>query len=145
MSAVLGIAVDPVDQPEDAIEGADIAMCATNSIDSVYFERWIRPGVHLSAIKLPEIEIAAVERADRLVIHTHDAKPLQVVARDVAVPEAAEGKGWALGKGIDFKSVPTLPELITGKVAGRGSEREVTCFINNLGLGYQFAAAGAVV
>jgi alanine dehydrogenase len=145
MSDVLGIAVEPVGQPEDAVGPADIAMCATNSIDNIYFERWIRPGVHLSAIKLPEIETAVIERADRLVIHTHDTKPLQVAARDLAVPEAAEGKGWALGKGIDFKAVPALPELIAGKVAGRGSDREVTCFINNLGLGYQFAAAGAVV
>jgi alanine dehydrogenase len=145
MSDVLGIAVEPVGQPEDAVGPADIAMCATNSIDNIYFERWVRPGVHVSAIKLPEIETAAIERADRLVIHTHDTKPLQVAARDLAVPEAAEGKGWALGKGIDFKAVPALPELIAGKVAGRGSDREVTCFINNLGLGYQFAAAGAVV
>jgi hypothetical protein len=27
----------------------------------------------------------------------------------------------------------------------RRTESDVTCFINNLGLGYQFAAAGAVV
>src|ERR1700674_2036870 len=65
MSAVLGIEVDPVDQPEDAIGSADIVMCATNSIDNIYFERWIRPGVHVSAIKLPEIETAAIEHADR--------------------------------------------------------------------------------
>jgi ornithine cyclodeaminase/alanine dehydrogenase-like protein (mu-crystallin family) len=35
--------------------------------------------------------------------------------------------------------------VIAGKAAGRCSDHEVTCFINNLGLGYQFAAAGAVV
>ena len=27
----------------------------------------------------------------------------------------------------------------------RGSDGEVTCFLNNLGMGYQFAAAGAIV
>jgi len=41
-------------------------------------------------------------------------------------------------------TVATL-ELIVGKAEGRRSDHEVTCFINNLGLGYQFAAAGAVV
>ena len=50
-----------------------------------------------------------------------------------------------LSEGIDFKTTPTLPDLITGKAAGRRLPTEVTCFINNLGLGYQFAAAGAVV
>ncbi len=35
--------------------------------------------------------------------------------------------------------------MIAGKAASRCADREVTCFVNNLGLGYQFAAAGAVV
>src|SRR5262249_34899502 len=55
MSSALGIEVDPVDRPEDAIGSADIVMCATNSIDNVFFERWMRPGIHVSSIKLPEI------------------------------------------------------------------------------------------
>jgi ornithine cyclodeaminase/alanine dehydrogenase-like protein (mu-crystallin family) len=145
MSAALSVEVAPVGSPEEAIGGADIVMCATNSIDNIFFARWITPGIHLSSIKLPEIEIAAIKRADRLVIHTHDAKPLQVTAKGVAVPEAAQGKGWALGKGIDFMAAPTLADVISVKSAGRGSDDEVTCFINNLGLGYQFAAAGAAV
>src|SRR5258707_1324701 len=102
MSSALGVEIDPVDRPEDAINSADIVMCATNSIDNMFFERWIKPGIHLSSIKLPEIEIAAIHRADRFVIHTHDARPLHVTSKDLAVPEIAEGKGWELGKGIDF-------------------------------------------
>jgi ornithine cyclodeaminase/alanine dehydrogenase-like protein (mu-crystallin family) len=145
MTAQLGVAVEPVAQPEDAIAGADIAMCATNSIDNVFFARWIEPGMHLSAIKLPEIERLAIERANRLVIHTRDEKPLHVTTRELAVPERAGNKGWALAKSIDFSKAATLPDLIAGKAKGRGSAREVTCFVNNLGLGYQFAAAGAVV
>ena len=101
--------------------------------------------MHVSSIKVPEIEIAAIKRADRLVIHTHDAKPLHVTATNLAVPEIDENKGWRLGEGIDFESTPTLADVIAGKAADRRSELEVTCFINNLGLGYQFAAAGAVV
>lgn len=34
---------------------------------------------------------------------------------------------------------------LSGEVPGRGSDSDITCFINNLGLGYQFAAAGALV
>ena len=145
MSVALNVEVAPAGSPEEAIAAADIVMCATNSIDNIFFARWITPGIHLSSIKLPEIEIAAIKRADRLVIHTHDAKPLHVTAKGVAVPEAAQGKGWALGKGIDFMAAPMLADVISGKAAGRGFDEEVTCFINNLGLGYQFAAAGAAV
>ena len=46
--------------------------------------------MHLSSIKVPEIEIAAIKRADRLVIHTHDAKPLHVTTKDLMVPETEE-------------------------------------------------------
>ena len=145
MTTALEVEIEPVAQPEDAIAGADIVMCASNSIDNIFFERWIEPGVHLSSIKLPEIETAAMRRADRLVIHTHDASPIHVVGRDTTVPEKAQNKGWDLGAGLDFKKTPTLPDVITGRAPGRGSEQEVTCFINNLGMGYQFAAAGAVV
>ena len=41
--------------------------------------------------------------------------------------------------------MPTLPELIAGRASGRRSLREVTCFLNNIGLGYQFAAAGSLL
>ena len=145
MSAKLGVETISVGQPEDAIGSADIVLCATNSIDNIFFVRWIEPGMHFSSIKLPEIEVAAIKRADRLVIHTHDTSPLHVTTKDLAVPERADNKGWALGEGIDFKGTPTLADVIAGKAAARRSEQEVTCFLNNLGLGYQFAAAGAVV
>ena len=48
-------------------------------------------------------------------------------------------------RGLDFDKLPTLPDLIAGHVPGRGSDQDVTCFLNNLGLGYQFAAAGALL
>jgi ornithine cyclodeaminase/alanine dehydrogenase-like protein (mu-crystallin family) len=145
MSAVLGVEVIPVDQTENAIEGADIVMCATNTLDNVFFERWIRPGIHLSSIKRPEIEIKALERADRIVLHSHDASPIHVTTRDLAGAEKDKERGWSTAGELDFQKLPTLPELIAGKVEGRGSAEEVTCFMNNIGLGYQFAAAGAVV
>src|ERR1700761_279241 len=47
MSETLGIEIVPVGQPEEAIKGADIVMCASNSLDNIFFERWIEPGVHL--------------------------------------------------------------------------------------------------
>src|SRR5262245_43186499 len=58
MGALLGVEVVPVGQPEEAIAGADIVMCATNSIDHIFFARWLEPGMHVSSIKRPEIEVA---------------------------------------------------------------------------------------
>lgn len=145
MSTMLEREVKPVEQPEDAIAGADIALCATNSLDNVFFERWVEPGMHISSIKRPEIELKALQRADRLVLHSRDETPIHVIARDLAFAEKEKGAGWASVSGLDFKALPTLPDLIAGNVEGRRTDRDVTCFMNNIGMGYQFAAAGSVV
>ncbi len=145
MSEALGVEIIPVASSEEAIKGADIVMCATNTVDPVFFEHWIEPGLHLSSIKRPEIEAKAIKRCDRVVVHVNDARPIHVMTKDLIVPEKADGRGWEASGDIDFAKLPTLPELITGRTQGRQSDREVTCFINNLGLGLQFAAVGALL
>jgi alanine dehydrogenase len=145
MSDTLGVEVAPVAQPEEAIDGADIVMCASNSLDNIFFERWVVPGVHLSSIKQPEIEVKALKRADRVVLHYHEASPLHVATKDLALAKTANEHGWSMSKEIDFDKLPALPDLIMGRAEGRKSDSEVTCFMNNIGLGYQFAAAGSVV
>jgi alanine dehydrogenase len=145
MSDLLGVTVTPVTQPEEAIVRADIVMCATNTLDNIFFERWISPGIHLSSIKRPEIELGALRRADRVVLHSHDAAPIHVTTRDLSFAEKGKDQGWTSETGLDFAKLPTLPELIAGQARGRASAEEVTCFLNNIGLGYQFAAAGSVV
>jgi alanine dehydrogenase len=134
-----------LDTPEGAIKGADIVMCATNTIDNIFFERWIEPGVHLSSIKRPEIEIAALKRCDRIASHSHEPTPMHFTTKDLKVVEKTEGKGWSVADEIDFTKMPTLPDMVSGRYQGRTKPEEVTCFMNNLGMGYQFAAAGSVV
>src|SRR6202035_5807477 len=95
MSALLGVDVIPVHQTANAIQGADIVMCATNTLDNAFFERWIRPGIHLSSIKRPEIESKALARADRIVLHSHDASPMHVTTRDLAGAEKNKERGWS--------------------------------------------------
>jgi ornithine cyclodeaminase/alanine dehydrogenase-like protein (mu-crystallin family) len=145
MSEMLGVEVIPVGQPEEAIKGADIVMCASNSLDHIFFERWVEPGMHLTSIKVPEIEPNAVKRARRIVIHVRDTKPIYATTKDLVMPETADGRGWATADAIDFSKLPTLPDMIAGRAEGRKSDEEVTCFLNNLGLGYQFAAAGSLL
>lgn len=145
LSGEVNVAIEPVDSPEAAVRGADVVLCATNTIDPVFFERWIEPGMHLSSIKRPEIEGAAIRRADRVVVHSHDARPLHVVAEGLQIPETQANKGWTLAGDVDMAALPDLKSLIAGHSPGRESDHEVTCFLNNSGMGYQFAAAGAAV
>jgi ornithine cyclodeaminase/alanine dehydrogenase-like protein (mu-crystallin family) len=145
MSEMTGVEVRPVDHPEDAVRGADIAMCGSNSIDPIFFKDWIEPGMHLSSIKKPEIDPAAIKAADRVAVHTHDTAPILVVAEGAPFQEESKGRAWNAAKDLDFSRFPTIADLIVGRAKGREGEKEVTCFLNNLGLGFQFAAAGAVI
>ncbi len=43
----------------------------------------------------------------------------------------------------DWAQYPDLGDLVTGRVAGRSNETAITFFMNNAGLGFQFAACGA--
>jgi len=144
-SEKLGVTVTPVSSAEEALKDADIAMCATNTIDAVFFADWVKPGLHISSIKRPEVEGAAVKRADVVVLHSNDGTPMHLSTKGVTIPEKAENKGWTLAGELDFATLPTLPQLIAGLVPGRTSPDQVTCFLNNIGLGYQFAAAGSLV
>jgi ornithine cyclodeaminase/alanine dehydrogenase-like protein (mu-crystallin family) len=145
MSDALDLEVLPVDQPEAALAEADIVMCATNSEDAILFEHSVKPGMHLSSIKKPEIDRAVIRRANCVIIHARDNRPTVELSSDL--PEAivqAEAKRWPGAADEDFR-LPTLPDVIAGKIKGRQSQDDVTCFLNYLGLGYQFAAAGSVV
>jgi ornithine cyclodeaminase/alanine dehydrogenase-like protein (mu-crystallin family) len=145
-SAALGVNIVPVATAEKAVKNADIVMCATNVLQPVFFEKWIEPGMHVSSIKRPEVEGAAIKRADICVVHSNDGKPIHVVAKGIDVAEAREdGKGWGVASDIDFKTLPTLPHLLSGRAPKRSNDEQVTFFLNNIGLGYQFAACGAVV
>jgi len=141
----LGVKVVAVDTPEKALADADIALCATNSIDNIFFARWLRPGMHISSIKRPEIAVDAVKRADVVVLHNSDASPMHLFTKGVTIPEKAKNKGWMLAEGIAFDTLPTLPQLIAGEVQGRTRDDQITCFLNNIGLGYQFAACGSLL
>lgn len=141
----LGVEVAPADSPEAALDGADIAICATNTIDNVFFRRWLKPGLHVSSIKRPEIEVAAIKACDVVVLHTNTASPAHLFTAGVSIPEKAANKGWMLAGEIRFDALPALPQLIAGEVPGRTCDDQITCFLNNLGLGLQFAAAGSVV
>jgi ornithine cyclodeaminase/alanine dehydrogenase-like protein (mu-crystallin family) len=143
-SARLSVKITPVDSPEAAVKGAEMALCATNALEPVFFERWVEPGMHLSSIKRPEIEVAAVRRADIVAVHSRDGKPINVVAKGVVVAEEAAEEKTSKADRIDYKPLPTLPDLISGNAPKRTSREQITCFLNNIGLGFQFAVVGGV-
>jgi ornithine cyclodeaminase/alanine dehydrogenase-like protein (mu-crystallin family) len=145
MTDMLDAEIVPVGSATAAIAGADIVMCATNTIEAMFFEGYMEPGMHVSSVKMAEIETAALARADRVGLHLGHTAPDTVTARGLVTSEHGTGRGYSSHQGFDFSACPKLPEFIVGDVEGRQSDDEITCFINDLGLGLQFAAVGGMV
>lgn len=140
----LAIDVSPAESAETAVRGADIVACSTSSLGYVFFKEWIEPGMHLSSIKLPEIEPEAVNRADLVVIHNHEDKQTPLETSDLPDMKKIASLDGEVKRAVGFATLPTVFDLISGEKPGRTSDAQVTCFLNNTGTGYQFAACGAV-
>ncbi len=143
MTGSLGIPVSAVATAEEAVAGADIVMCATNAIEPVFVAEWIEPGMHITAIKRPEIAPGAIARAKPVVIHTEVPTPVQSISSDLG--EVLPKRYRTTDEFDAFSVFPVLTDLVSGRIEGRRNPEDVTCFINNLGLGFQFAAAGAAL
>jgi alanine dehydrogenase len=146
-TAKLGMKVEPMASGREAVDGADIAIAATNSAQPVFDAEWVRQGMFLTSIRAFEFGSATLRRCHRLVIHSRESEPLSTVAGGdrSAVPELAGGGAKAKGGMIDWGEQPELGELLLGKTPARSSPDQVTCFVNNIGMSLQFAACGAAV
>jgi ornithine cyclodeaminase/alanine dehydrogenase-like protein (mu-crystallin family) len=148
--------VRAVDSPEEAIRGADIIAATTNSLTRVVSADWVKPGLHLTCVRVPELGDDTIRKVDRLVIHAHQHAPSNYVAgygeegipAHDAIDIIRKGPAHAREVNVDhpfWLSAPPLKDLVTGKAQGRTHAQESTCFLNNIGIGLQFAAVGAAV
>ncbi len=132
----------------EAIDGADLVICTTNSISSIFPGEILQPGMHVSCVKPCELDATSYKRADPLIIHWREAKPFQIaigVDRQT-IPDIAEGWQHPLTReDCAIWDFPTLSELVNGQHPGRVKDDAISCFCNNVGLGLQFAAVGSEV
>lgn len=145
MSTRLGQEVRPVGSARDAVIGADIVACATNSHDPVIDGDWLVPGQHIGSVQSHELDQRTLERAAIIGIRSRDAATFHylpgqapVEAREVKVPDERLGAKMA-----------ELGEIVAGR-AGRRSADEITLFTGgglgvSSGLGIQFCAVGYAV
>ncbi len=147
MSERIGIEVQPKQSPEEAVKGAHIIACCTDSHrNAVLRGEWLEEGMYISNVLASELDDTALARID----YTVKNQPLRNLETAVNIggtpPEGvappSEGRGWL--KQVNDKT-PLLSELIVGKARGRMINKQITFFSNNEGTGVQFAAAGAVI
>lgn len=101
--------------------------------------RWLRAGVHVNAVgsnfpNKQELDVAAIQRADRIVVD------------DVATArqECGDLLGAEAQAGLDWSTVLPLSHVVAGIVPGRASPQEITLF-ESQGLGLEDLAAASRV
>jgi ornithine cyclodeaminase/alanine dehydrogenase-like protein (mu-crystallin family) len=141
-----GIDIRNIDSADACVDGADVIMAATSSMVRVLEPAWLTPGVHVSCIKAQEVDQVVLDGCSRVVVHV-TAQPKQYDNVMPGTPNLYSGAdgGWWNAPDNRFAEYPDLAQLVAGKSPGRRSPGDITCFVNNVGLGLQFAAVGALV
>ena len=144
-SEKLGTQIRPCETAEEAVKEADIVLLATNSIEHVAREDWLEPGMHVSSIKSPEISADVINQCDVVVCHVPHGRPTLEFGDGASLPNTSGLDVDSMAKNIGLDDLPTLADIVSGNAEGRTSDDQTTCFLNILGLGYQFAAVGSVL
>ncbi len=155
MAARVGVPVEPCADAGEVAEKAQVLVAATNAITRVIPPEWVRPGVHVTCVKTSELGDDTIGRADRVVIHTRRIAPENYIAGmgdekveahdPIEFLTAADKQAVARPEAPPWIDAPELKDVVAGKVVGRTRPDESTCFVNNIGLGIQFAAVGSAV
>lgn len=156
MEAELAIPIEPMNNPEAVVRGSDIVATCTDSIVPVLRNpEWIEAGMHVTNLDIREFaEESVYNRFDvtvRLGDQTLPVRGSDAEFRPFHFAGYAAGQPDELaripkpGLGIDIESYPKLVDVVGGKVKGRSSPQQVTCFINIGTQGLQFASVGGWV
>jgi len=131
VSEKIGIPVETVDDPADAVRLSDIVVLATSAKDPIVDGRWFEPGTHINGIgshapKMRELDTLTVQKS-RIICDLVDA--CKAEAGDFIIPADLGEWSWD-------KVAGSLGDVILGKVKGRTNDKEITLF-KSVGLAIQ--------
>jgi len=128
MQEQVSFVIEPVDTIEDALDGADLVVTATNAREPVIKRQWLSSGTHVNAIGTSSPESREIDGA------TMAAARIFVDRRESALNEAGDYILAAKEGLITPDSITAeLGELLIGQRQGRTSPDEITLF-KSLGL-----------
>jgi len=142
-SEQVGVEIRSCATGEEACKGAAMIACSTNAVMPVFFRDWIEPGMHIGTIRpgATEVEKNAWGDIDLFALLDHADACELIYTHGVQVGEDKVGS-YNVEHDAFHNAMASLPQIIVGQRDGRTSDDQVSCFLNNLGMGYQFAATG---
>jgi len=124
-----------------------------NSLRPVIRGEWLEEGMHLTLMKIPELDEAGFRRLDKHVPYVgppgipcdnlFNFDPGSEFVRrssDGSYPELWERELRCVGE----EKIYRLPDVLLGRVTGRDNDHQITCFRSE-GTGVQFAAVASTV
>jgi alanine dehydrogenase len=156
MTARHGIEVEPAASARDAVRGVDVVSVCTSSNEPVFLNEWLEPGMHVTNLTSADIEpnlYAAVDVALRAGEATPRLDPLPPQAHYARAGflgyVAGQPEERALVPHLDLPpgiiQMPTLTDLLAGRVPGRTGDAQTSFFLNVGAIGAQFEAVAAAV
>jgi alanine dehydrogenase len=156
MSKKFGVEVIPVASAREAVKDVDIVSCCTSSIDPVFQTAWLEPGMHVTDVTWDETEPGFANAVD-VAIKMGESTPHLENPPTGAFYAAHGFLGYVAGqpeeKAIipkrpprgEILNMPSLADVISGKVKGRTSNSQMSWFLNLGVMGVQFAAVCTAV
>jgi ornithine cyclodeaminase/alanine dehydrogenase-like protein (mu-crystallin family) len=169
MSQRLGIEVRPVDDPREAVRGADILSSCTDSMQPVYDADWIEKGMHVTNLGRREMPDDAIARFDVVLrqgtagLQMRQSERFQAerglspaafiggtVEEMKRIPEKNPQPGFG-GDSPEFTdrgqggNKPDFADLVSGRCKGRTSRDQITFYRNVGNQGLQFSSVGGFV
>jgi ornithine cyclodeaminase/alanine dehydrogenase-like protein (mu-crystallin family) len=141
----VGVPIESKASVEEAVRGADVVLCATNSLAPVMSADRLEPGMHVGIVRMAEIGDDVIRRADVVVRHLASELAAYQVAPGADTLDLQKDRGWGARGPDRVAGFPELTDLIAGRVQGRAGPEQITLFLNNGGIGLQFAAVGHAV
>jgi alanine dehydrogenase len=149
-----GIEVTVVDDPREAVRGADIVALCVSAVEPVFFADWLEPGMHVVDVTRAS---TAADFVDSVDVAFRQGSPTPVMEN--LPPTATYARGgflaWVAGTPEETAIIPRVPpnaetaalpdigDLVSGRVPGRTSPGQTTFFHNVGSSGEGFAAVGA--
>jgi ornithine cyclodeaminase/alanine dehydrogenase-like protein (mu-crystallin family) len=135
MQSQLACGIEAVASVEDALQGADLIVTATNSAQPVLQRAWVAAGTHINAVgsSLPgtrEVDTATMAAA-ALFVDRRESTLAEAGDYLLAAAEGTIGPGHIRAE---------LGEVLTGEHGGRRTPEEITLF-KSLGLAIEDLAA----
>ena len=151
-----GLDVEPAASAREAVRGVDIVSCCTSTNETVFFNEWLEPGMHVTNLTSSEVEPSLPSVVD-VALRAGEATP----RLERLPPEAdyfrAGFLGYVAGQPeeralvprlslpAEIIRMPTLVDLISGKAQGRTSDSQTSFFLNVGAIGAQFEGVAAAV